>query len=96
MKEKLDRTKENMAEKLDLPRDIVLNMPKITITGDNEIKIENHKGIVIFEEGQIKINSNVGIVSVQGSKLEILFIGGSTIIVGGKFKGITYEGIAYE
>ncbi|MCY6354857.1 sporulation protein YqfC [Clostridium sp. ZS2-4] len=94
MSGKLDRTKENVAEKLDLPRDVVLDIPKITITGDNEIIIENHKGIIIFEEKEIKINSNVGVISINGERLEILFIGGSTVIVGGKFKGVTYEGIS--
>ncbi|WP_418921847.1 sporulation protein YqfC [Clostridium ganghwense] len=86
-------TKENVAQKLDLPRDVVLNIPKITITGNNEIIIENHKGIIIFEEKEIKINSNVGVISIKGEGLEILFIGGSTIILGGKFKGVIYEGI---
>ncbi|MCY6371817.1 sporulation protein YqfC [Clostridium ganghwense] len=93
MKEKFDMTKENVAQKLDLPRDVVLNIPKITITGNNEIIIENHKGIIIFEEKEIKINSNVGVISIKGEGLEILFIGGSTIILGGKFKGVIYEGI---
>lgn len=93
MKEKLNKTKENMAEKLDLPRDVVMSMPKITITGDSEIIIENHKGIIIFEKDEIKVNSNIGVISIKGERLEILFIGGSTVSIGGKFKGIIYEGI---
>lgn len=92
MKNKFYRTKENFAQKLGLPRDVVLDIPKIIITGDNEIVIENHKGIIMFKEDEIKINSNVGVISVQGKSLEILFIGGSTVIIGGKFKDIKYEG----
>jgi len=92
MRGKLYSTKENFAEKLGLPRDVVLDIPKIIITGDSEIVIENHKGIIIFEENEIKVNSNVGVVSLRGNKLEIIFIGGSTIIIRGKFKDIIYEG----
>lgn len=92
MRDKLYRTKENFAEKLGLPRDIVLDIPKIIITGNSEIIIENHKGIIMFQEDEIKINSNVGAISLHGEKLEILFIGGSTVIIGGKFKDIIYEG----
>ncbi|QGU95501.1 sporulation protein YqfC [Clostridium bovifaecis] len=92
MKEKLYRTKENLAQKLGLPRDVVLDIPKIIVTGDNEITIENHKGIIMFGEEEIKLNSNSGVISLKGRNLEILFIGGSTIILGGKFKGISYEG----
>lgn len=92
MREKVYRAKEDVAQKLGLPRDVVLDIPKIIITGDNELIIENHKGIIMFEEDEIKVNSNVGVISLQGKKLEILFIGGSTVVLGGKFKGINYEG----
>jgi sporulation protein YqfC len=89
---KLNRTKKSIVNKLDLPRDIILNMPKITVTGENEIIIENHKGVVLFNEEQVKVNSGVGLISIQGSRFEILFMGGSTLTIGGKFKSIVYEG----
>lgn len=92
MKNKMNNTKQNIADKLDLPRDIILNMPQIKVMGNNEIIIENHKGIILFEDSQIKINSGIGLISIYGSKFEVLFIGGSTITVGGKFKSIVYEG----
>jgi sporulation protein YqfC len=94
VEEKLYKTRENIAEHLELPRDIILNIPKISITGDNEITIENHKGIILFEDKQIKINSNVGLISIQGTGFEILFIGGSTLTISGKFRSINYEGNA--
>ncbi|GCD09091.1 sporulation protein YqfC [Clostridium tagluense] len=92
MENKFFRTKETIANKLDLPRDILLDLPKITILADNEINIENHKGIVIFEEEEIKINSNVGPISIYGNSFKILFIGGNTITLSGNFKSVVYEG----
>lgn len=89
---KLYKTKEVLAGKLDLPRDILLNMPKIIVTGDNEITIENHKGVILFEQNEVKINSNVGLISICGGDFEILFMGGSTLTLSGKFKSIEYEG----
>lgn len=91
MEGKFNRTKQGIAEKLDLPRDIILNVPKITVTGHNEIIIENHKGVVVFNENEVKINSGIGLICIYGVKFEILFMGGSTITVGGKFKSIIYE-----
>ncbi|MBK1812866.1 sporulation protein YqfC [Clostridium sp. YIM B02505] len=93
MESKIDKVKEGLAEKLDLPRDIVLNIPKIVITGDNEIVIENHKGIISFDSSEIKINSKVGTITLDGVNLEILFIGGNTITISGKFKSLIYEGL---
>jgi sporulation protein YqfC len=85
-------TKKSIAEKLDLPESIVLDLPKISIVGNNEITIENHKGIILFEKKQIKINSGVGLISIQGNNFEILFMGGSTITISGKFQTVEYQG----
>jgi len=92
MENKFSRTKETIANKLELPRDIMLDIPKITILANNEINIENHKGIVIFEEEEIKINSNIGPISIYGNNFNILFIGGNTITLSGNFKSVVYEG----
>ena len=50
MQNKIEKSREVIAEKLDIPKDIILNMPKITIIGQEEITIENHKGIVLLKE----------------------------------------------
>lgn len=92
MNNKIYNTKEVIADRLDLPRDILLDIPKIIITGNNEINIENHKGIILFEENLVKINSKIGSISILGKGFEILFIGGSTLTISGVFKSVIYEG----
>lgn len=92
MRKKFYRAKETVASTLDLPKDIILNLPKITVTGSQEITIENHRGVVVFEDNIVKINSGSGLISIYGKNFEILFMGGSTITIGGKFKSIDYEG----
>ena len=57
MDNKISRGKEFIAEKLELPKDVVLDLPKIIIVGRNEITIENHKGIISFKDDLIKINT---------------------------------------
>ena len=94
MENKLYIAKETIANKLELPRDILLGLPKITILANNEINIENHKGVVIFEEEVVKVNSNVGPISIYGKEFKILFIGGNTITLSGNFKSVVYE--SYE
>ena len=91
MKEKIEKSREILTEKLDLPKDVILNLPKITIVGDSEITIENHKGIILFERNIIKINTKIKIVNIEGKNFEILYIGDSTITMSGKFKSVGYE-----
>jgi sporulation protein YqfC len=79
VEDKINKAKESLADQLDLPRDIMLNIPKISIIGNNEITIENHKGIVFFGDKEV------------GEEFEILYLGGSTMTISGKFKTINYE-----
>lgn len=92
MEEKINKSREKVAKKFDLPKDVILDIPKITIIGDEEITIENHKGIIMFERDIIKINSRFGAISIKGENFEILYIGSSTTTISGKFKSIVYEG----
>lgn len=91
MKESLNRSGEIIANKMKIPMDIVLDIPKIIITGDGEITIENHKGILTFERDKVRINSKIGVITIEGRGFEILYIGGYTLTVSGIFKKIIYE-----
>ncbi|EEH98820.1 sporulation protein YqfC [Clostridium tertium] len=91
MQRKIEKSREIIAETFDLPKDIVLNVPKITIIGNDEITIENHKGIILFERNVIKVNTKVKAINIEGENFEILYIGDSTITISGKFKSISYE-----
>ena len=86
------KAKKKLADKLDIPRDIILNMPKIIVIGNEEITIENHQGILKFCEDFIKIKCCYGYMNINGYNLQILFISGKTIVLGGKFKSVEYEG----
>lgn len=92
MEDRLYKSKQTIAGALELPEDVLLNRPKITVTGENEVIIENHKGIVLFGDNLVKINSGIGLITINGTGFEILFMGGSTINIGGRFKSVVYEG----
>lgn len=92
MEDKIRQGKEVISEKLNIPRELSLDVPKIIVIGYSDITIENHKGIIAFDVNEIKINSRVGAIKIQGSNFEILYIGGDTISIRGSFKAIVYEG----
>lgn len=92
MESKFNRGKEIIIEKLDLPKDVLLDVPKIIVVGRNEITIENHKGILIFDRDKIKINTNICPIEIKGRKFEILYIATSTITIKGYFDSIEYVG----
>lgn len=91
MSEKLSRFKEKLVDTLDFPIDIALGLPKITIIGQKEVTVENHKGIIKFENDELIINTDLGMLKILGKNLEITLVGGTTITLRGIFKAIVYE-----
>lgn len=95
MKEKFLKTRKKIAEKLDIPKEVILNVPKITMVGDFEVTIENHKGIISFSKEYIEVKSKIGVISVEGLEFEIRYIGETTIIINGLINSIYFGGIKY-
>ena len=57
---------------LEMPQEIYSNIPKITITGFEEMIIENFKGILEYEDFFIRINTNIGIININGYEFKSL------------------------
>ena len=91
MEEKIKKGKEKLLRKLDFPDDIARDFPKIIVTGNEEISVENYKGLISFGDTIVKINSEIGKIIIEGRNFEILFIGDTTITMSGKFKKVSYE-----
>lgn len=92
MKDKFYRVKNKISEDFNIPKEVVLDVPKITITGKTEITIENHKGIVQFSKECIKLNTKIGLITINGKDFEICYIGDKTIILSGAFIGVLFGG----
>lgn len=70
---------------------MIRNTPKIIIDGKKRLTIENHSGIITFDDKKISVDSKLGIIDIFGNDLEILYIGGYTIIVSGALKSVIYR-----
>ena len=92
MKSKKDETHipvgEKIADALELPREVAVYLPRVTVWADREAEILNHKGIILYDENVIKLNSSVGIISLEGEGLDIKSITDDDISVTGKIKKI--------
>jgi sporulation protein YqfC len=88
MKNKMDNLKYNISEALELPKDIVMDLPKITILGNIQINISNHKGIIEYTENTLRINSSIGVIKIQGDNLELKTILLEEIIVNGNIESL--------
>jgi sporulation protein YqfC len=66
-KKKLQTVRSTVSEMFELPKEITLNMPKISLIGNNQMLVENHRGIIEYTPNIIRVNSTVGVIRVQGN-----------------------------
>ncbi|MBP1760523.1 MAG: hypothetical protein H6Q64_65 [Firmicutes bacterium] len=60
-----------MADLLEIPKDLVLDIPKITLIGKSELFLENHRGIIEYSSQRMRINLSRGFLEILGNQLEI-------------------------
>ena len=82
---------EKIEKMLEIPQEVCSNTPKITITGFDELIIENFKGILEYEEFFVRINTHIGIINVNGYQLGLENMTNDDIKVTGKIESIDIE-----
>ena len=83
--------KSKIAEKLNIPQDISDGLPIVTVTGKNEIYVENYKGIIEYGKCCIKIQTKVCRVSFTGKNLEIVYYTNVDMKIIGELESICYS-----
>ncbi len=78
---------------LELPKEVYTNLPKIVITGFDEMIIENFKGILEYEEFFVRINTYIGIININGLNLNLETMTNDDIKVTGQIDSIDLEKI---
>lgn len=81
---------------LEMPQEVCSNTPKFTITGFEQIIIENYKGILEYEDFYVRISTFIGIVNINGFKLKLETMTNDDIKVSGKIESIDIERIIDE
>ncbi len=76
---------------LEMPKEICSDIPKIIITGFDEMIIENFKGILEYEEFFVRINTHIGIININGFNLNLENMTNDDIKVTGQIENIDIE-----
>lgn len=79
-----------MADFLEIPADVVLDLPKLTITGRTELYLENHKGIIEYSTSRMRINLSRGYLEIKGERLEIQALMPDEMKVIGEINSVRY------
>ncbi len=86
-----DGLRGQMADWLDLPRDVVLDVPRITLIGDVQLAVENHRGLLEYNSERIAVGTPGGRLAVTGRDLVIGTVSGEAITVRGRIEALRFE-----
>ena len=83
-----ERLLERTAEALELPGDLVAGLPRIELTGDRELRMENHRGILAYGSDEIQIAGGRLVVKVRGENLELRAMNAGELLITGALRGV--------
>lgn len=86
IKRKLDKV-------LEVPDEVSLKIPKLTILKFEEVLIENYKGILEYQDFFVRIQTYIGIININGFKLTLEEMTIDDLIVKGQIESIDFESI---
>lgn len=82
--------KRQFADFLEMPGDIVLDLPKITLLGRAQLFIENHRGIIEYTQKTVRVSTSEGEITVEGEGLLLRNLLPEELCIEGKIRSISF------
>lgn len=82
---------QKLARILELPADLVMDLPRLTMLGNQQVLLENHRGIVEYTPSVIRINLNNGVMIVKGKNMALGNLQMEQILIEGTVEEIRYD-----
>lgn len=76
------------ADLLDMPQDVMYDLPRLTMIGDRQLYIENHRGVINFSTEKLTLALSKGELEVTGTDLVIRTIWTEEVFIEGVIKNI--------
>ena len=91
MAKKYLNKKEKIADYCELPKDILLGVPILSLTGNREIFVENFKKILDISQEKITVLCKEYTITICGKDLGVLLYSKEEVNIHGCIKEITFK-----
>lgn len=89
-RKKKESFRQQISAMLDVPAEIINDLPKVTLLGNKEINIENFIGLIEYTPQKIRINTKSGMLVIEGAGLEANKMTLESIYIRGTILQISY------
>lgn len=79
-----------LSKHMELPPDVMMDLPRITMIGQIHIYIENHKGLLAFSDQELRLLLTQGQLLVKGKGFVIKTILPEEILLEGEIDHVVY------
>ena len=84
------RMKKMALQVLDLPKDALLDLPRVTFIGGMQVYVENFHSVAEFSDKQMRLQLSKGQIVLQGKQLEIKKIVGDHVMIEGNINTVQF------
>ncbi|MFZ5596856.1 MAG: sporulation protein YqfC [Bacillota bacterium] len=84
------RVKRQVSDILEIPSDIIMDLPKVVMVGDIQLFIENHRGIVEYTEECVRVSVGDYELEVTGERMVLKNLLPEEIFLEGKIKSVRF------
>ncbi|HOV79709.1 MAG TPA: sporulation protein YqfC [Bacillota bacterium] len=85
------KVRKRLSELFEIPGDVMLDLPKITLVGNIQILVENHRGIIEYTPQRVRVCTGDGEVAVGGEDLILRNILPDELMVEGKIRTLSFN-----
>ena len=82
---------ETVADFFELPRELLFNLPRVTLVGNVRLYLENYGGIIQYNQDIVRLKVKEGEIIIKGHDLSIKNFFAQEIFIEGKIKSIEYQ-----
>ncbi|MCF2682839.1 sporulation protein YqfC [Faecalicatena contorta] len=83
--------REKISELSELPRDVSMGLPVLTMVGQVELNIENYRGMIEYTDVLIRVRTKSGQIRVNGHELKIAYYTSDEMKINGRIESIEYQ-----
>ena len=81
---RFSRMQSLFADALEMPEEIALDLPRITLLGNQSLEIENHKGIISYSVHEVRLRVSDGYLIARGNGFKLRSISKTEVSLTGE------------
>ena len=90
MRKFLDRVASRAADAFDLPGEVLLDLPRITVTGGGRVMVENHQGLMDYSDQLIVVAGGRVTLKIIGDGLELRAMTAEALLITGNVFSVEF------